>query len=222
MSLEDRLEEQRRRAYESRDDEGRRVRAQAIAGVAVSGLIESALGVGDKIPPVVLPDAAGTVVDVAELLREGPAVLSFYRGGWCPYCNLELRALQNHLAEFKELGAHLVAISPERPDNSLSTVEKNALTFPVLSDASNTVSRAFGLVHRIDPEVVGYQRENGVDVAAVNGEAEAEVPVPATYIVDRRGFIRYAVVDADYTHRAEPALVVSELARIVAEEQHAD
>lgn len=209
MVLEDELAAQRARSHARWSPQERSVREDAVAAVARSGLVDGALGVGQRIPPITLPDATGRVVQVETLLRQGPVVISFYRGGWCPYCSLELYALQRRLPEIRELSAGLVAISPELPDRSLSAIAKHGLEFPVLSDGGNFVARAFGLAHPIDPRVVAYQIRNGNDVAAFNGEPAAEVPLPATYVVDTEGIIRFAFVDADYTRRAEPADVIA-------------
>jgi peroxiredoxin len=209
MSLEDQLDRQRKAALAARTPEERKVRADAIAEVDRSGLARDALGVGEVVPEFVLPDAHGRELDIADLLVGGPTVISFYRGGWCPYCNLELRALQARLPDLRAVGASLVAISPELPDRSLSTEEKNELSFPVLSDHGNEVARKFRIVHAIGPEVVAYQRRNGNDVAKYNGAETAEVPLPATYVVDRDGVVRYAFVAADYTHRADPDKILA-------------
>ncbi|WIY01004.1 peroxiredoxin-like family protein [Amycolatopsis mongoliensis] len=217
VSLEEELQAQRTAAWSRRDARERVVRAAAVTRVAESGLAEGALGVGEPVPRFTLPDALGRPIAIGELLHRGPVVLSFYRGGWCPYCNLELRALEGVLAEITSLGAPLVAISPELPDSSLSTAEKNALTFPVLSDHGNLVARRFRIVHAIAPSVVAYQLRNGNDVAAYNGARSAEVPLPATYVIDADGRIRFASVDADYTRRAEPAEVLEALRSVVAD-----
>jgi peroxiredoxin len=179
--------------------------------VEESGLARTALTVGDRAPAFSLPNAVGETVSLAALLARGAAVISFYRGGWCPYCNLELRALQARLEDVHDAGGELVAISPERPDSSLDTAEKNSLEFPVLSDVGNVVARQFGLVHAIKPEWVRYQLSVGVDVATRNGSAVAEVPLPATYVVRQDGLITFALVDADYTKRAEPEDVLRAL-----------
>ena len=125
------------------------VMQQATADLGASGILDQTLKVGDTIPDFALPNATGQTVNIRDLLAQGPVVIAFYRGGWCPYCNLELKALQNALASIQETGATLVAISPETPDNSLTTQEKNALTFPVLSDVDNQVARQFGLVFKL-------------------------------------------------------------------------
>ena len=215
MSLEEDLAAQRARAYQRRSPEERRVRAAAIDSTASSGLAEAALSVGERLPRIVLCEINGGLVDVNAMLENGPVVISFYRGGWCPYCNLELRALQQRLSAIKEIGGSLVAIGPELPTREEITTAANALTFPLLFDQDNRVARSFRLVHKIDPEVVAIQLRNGNDVAAFNGSDVAEVPLPATYVVDRTGVICYAFVDADYTRRAEPDAILEALRKCV-------
>jgi peroxiredoxin len=119
-----------------------------IEELRASFAIEAAVGTGDQAPDFVLPHAQGAELSLSNLLQSGPAVVTFYRGGWCPYCNLQLRAYQAALPEMTALGARLVAISPQLPDRSPSTAETNALTFDVLSEVGNTVARRFGLFTR--------------------------------------------------------------------------
>ena len=182
MSLEGELEAQRQRAYAQRSPAERKVRAAAVTAVANARTAERALREGEPVPRFQLPSIDGGLTDVGLLLERGPLVISFYRGGWCPYCNIELRSLQRRLPDIEALGASLVAISPEMPDRTLMTVESDALTFPVLFDKGNEVARQFRLTHQIDPQVVRYQLGNGNDVAAYNGMDTAEVPLPATYV----------------------------------------
>jgi peroxiredoxin len=209
--LETALAAQRLHAHANRSAKERAVRANAVDVVARDGLAENAIGVGDQAPMFVLPDGMGAEVDVQVLLETGPVVLCFYRGGWCPFCNLELRAYQQQLGRIRALGATLVAISPELPDRTLSTAEVNLLGYPVLSDVDNAVARQFRLTHTIDPKVVRYQLGNGNDVAAFNSSARAEVPLPATYIIGTSGVVQFAFVRADYTLRAEPEDVLAVL-----------
>ncbi|HEX4559290.1 MAG TPA: peroxiredoxin-like family protein [Mycobacterium sp.] len=218
--LETELAAQRQRAFNSRTPEERDVRARAIDVVTAARIAETAVGVGDSAPRFVLPDASGAEVDLRVLLQSGPVVVCFYRGGWCPYCNLELRAYQHRLDQIRRLGANLVAISPELPDRTLMTAENNELDFPVLSDVGNTAARAFRLTHRIDADVVAYQLGNGNDVAAFNGSDRAEVPLPATYVIDPAGIVRFAFVAADYTRRAEPDDVIARLRAMSADTSH--
>ncbi len=176
-----------------------------------NGLAKTALKAGDQVPPIALTNAEGTIVDIKSLLGRGPVIVTFYRGGWCPYCNLELRAFQQILPEIKAAGASLVAISPEKPDDTLSTTEKNALDFEVLSDVGQKVGRAFGLVYTFSDELKWAYREFGLDIPGKNGADEWALPISATYVIGRDGRIVYAYTDADYRDRAEPAEVLKAL-----------
>jgi len=176
-----------------------------------AGLTENALSVGDKIPLFSLPNAKGKLIASRKLLGKGPLVISFYRGSWCPYCNLELKALQDALPEIKNLGAKLVAISPQCPDKSLPTSEVNSLTFEVLSDEGNKVAQKFGLVYKLADELRTIYPTFGIDLVDSNGDASFELPFPATYVVDTDGTIIHAFVDADYTKRLEPAEIIKVL-----------
>ena len=170
------------------------------------------LQVGDRAPAIVLANAKGETVDVGALLASGPVIVTFYRGGWCPFCNLELKAYQDVLLRIKAAGATLVAISPEKPDESLSTAEKNALTFEVLSDVGQKVGRAFGLVYEFTDEVKSVYNAFGLDIPARNGAPdEWALPVSATYVIGRDGVIVYANLDTDYRDRADPEEVLKAL-----------
>ena len=147
-----------------------------------------------------------------DLLEKGPLVISFYRGGWCSFCSLELRALQKSHAEIVAHGGALIAISPELPSHSLETVEKNHLEFHVLSDTNNGVARSFGLVYELLKELANlYRLAFDLDLTKVNGTDKFELPIPGTYVVDRTGLIKHAYIDADYTKRMEPADIIETL-----------
>lgn len=184
--------------------------------VRSSGVLDHALRVNDSAPDFSLPDAFGHEISLSRLLREGPIAISFYRGEWCPFCNLELRALQQALPEINKLGANLIAISPEKPDNGIVLTEKNKLTFPVLSDFRNAVARRFGIVFRVGDEVRDLSKNVfRNDLALRNGEDSYELPVPATFVIDGRGIVRFAHVNVDYmTGRVEPEEVVAALQAI--------
>ncbi|WLR42157.1 peroxiredoxin-like family protein [Bacillus carboniphilus] len=167
---------------------------------------------GERIPRFQLSDATGRMVSIDEELSKGPMILTFYRGGWCPYCNLELRAYQKELQSINNAGIQLVAISPQTPDASLSTKEKNELAFTVLSDEGNEVANQFNLVFQMPDYLVEVYKESGLDVPAHNGNDNWELPKPATFVVDQSGKIVYAEVHSDYTVRVEPLKVV-ELAK---------
>lgn len=141
-------------------------------------------------------------------------MLCFYRGAWCPYCNLELRAWQQHLPELERLGATLVAISPQTPDASLTLAEKHALAYPVLSDLGNVVTRRFGIVYTVDERMRAVLEGFGVQLPTYNGDSTFELPAPATYLVGRDATIVGAWVDADYRRRAEPTAVLNRVRAI--------
>ena len=193
---------------------GGRVRRRGAAATpeAAAG---GALGVGDPAPDFALPSATGREVRLSELLEGGPVVLTFYRGAWCPYCNTQLRDYQDALGDVERAGATLVAVSPQAPDGSMTTAQKNGLAFPVLSDVGNGVSRRYGLVYAVDDRTRERYQAVGVDLEAVNGAAGGgaawELPVPATYVIDRGGTIRAAFVEADYTQRASARQVIDAL-----------
>jgi len=178
---------------------------------AVSGRVQRALKAGDRAPDLRLPDTRGGYVRLKNLLAAGPVILSFYRGGWCPYCNLELRALQNVLTEITRLGATLIAVSPQTPDESLSTQEKNALAFPVLSDAGSETSKSFGIAYDLAEELRPIYTRFGHALPDKNGDDSWVLPIPATYVIDTDGTIALAFVDVDYRNRLEPAEILTAL-----------
>jgi peroxiredoxin len=181
----------------------------ATADLRATGIEQRALHAGDRAPAnLTLSDALGRPVALAPLWQRGPLVVLFYRGGWCPYCNLELRAWQQRLPELKQRGASLLAISPQTPDNSLSTAQKNELAFPVLSDSALAASDAFGVTFTLPPELVELYGRVGNELPLINGNGQWALPLPATYVIDRDGRIVYAHVEADYRERAEPEAVL--------------
>ncbi len=176
-----------------------------------SGVAEQALKTGDLAPAFALPNAVGKSVSSEELLRKGPLVVSFYRGAWCSYCNLELHALQVALARIHELGAELVAISPNFPDNSMTSIEKHSLTYEVLTDAQNRVARQYNLVITLSEEVKNVYNQNGLDIPAHNGDDSWQLPIPATYVIASSGEIVFSFVTADHSQRAETADILAAL-----------
>lgn len=173
--------------------------------------IEKALKTGNHAPDFSLPNPAGRPVSLAGLLCGGPAVVMFYRGGWCPYCNLQLRAYQQVLGEITALGAKLVAISPQLPDGSLSTAEVNQLSFDVLSDVGNHVARSFGLVYSLPDELRAALTSNNKALPGINGDDSWELPLSATYVVARDHKIELAEIELDYRERLEPVAIVAAL-----------
>lgn len=183
----------------------------ATAALQASGILDGVVKEGQTAPDFELPDAKGGTVRLSERLQAGPVVVSFYRGQWCPYCNLELRALQTALPEFQKRGAQLIAISPQTPDNSLSTTEKNELTFDVLSDLGNAIAREYGLVFTLPEELRPIYAGFGLDLPAHNGDDTFELPIPATYVISKDGAIALAFAEADYGVRLEPSAIIEAL-----------
>ncbi|NIP73978.1 MAG: AhpC/TSA family protein, partial [Gammaproteobacteria bacterium] len=163
------------------------------------------------IPAFELSDAQGNTVNIRERLDQGPLVISFYRGGWCPFCNLEFKALHDILPEIQAHGAQLIGISPETPENAAATVSNHGLQFDVLTDVGNRVARAFGLAMYVPESMRALYAQWGMDLPAVNGDDSWELPIPATYVVDRNGRIQAHYVDVDYTQRMESADILSAL-----------
>jgi peroxiredoxin len=175
-----------------------------------------ALKAGDRFPAATLCDQLGRPTDIAALAAEGPLVVAFYRGGWCPYCNLELRVYQKALSDITKLGARLIAVSPETPDNALSTAEKNDLAFTVLSDDRGCLADALGIRFELTEPVKAYMVKAGHALPMRNGDGRWSLPMPATYVVEKGGRIALAFVDPDYRKRLEPAAAIRALEHIAA------
>ncbi|KAI0880486.1 AhpC-TSA-domain-containing protein [Annulohypoxylon maeteangense] len=164
----------------------------------------NAIKVGQKIPSFTLPDSLNKTVSSTDLLAAGPLLITFYRGGWCPFCNIALHALQAKLPEIKAKGVTLVAITPELPDSSLTTAEKQGLTYPVLSDVGNKYAHQLGIVWAQPSELREVFAKIGNDLKKRNGDDSLEVPIPATLLVDREGTVRNLFLEANYSKRVEP------------------
>jgi len=181
------------------------VMKRATAELIATGQAERALKIGDKAPVFTLNDPDGNPVSSAELLAKGPLVVSFYRGVWCPYCNMELQALEEALPTFLELGASLVAISPQIKANSRKSVRQNNLTFPILSDTKNDVAAAFGLRFELPDYLIELYKAFGNDLPAFNDDPSWTLPMPGRFVIGQDGVITYAEVNPDYTLRPDPS-----------------
>jgi len=186
---------------------------EGIKTVAESGIYANALQVGGKAPEFMLKDINGKEVRLSDLLKKGAVVLTWYRGGWCPYCNIALAAFQERLPEFDALGARIVALTPELPDYSAETVKQNGLGFDVLSDPGNKVAKQYGIVFKMTPYVAEAMQKNA-KLHARNGDDSDELPLSATYIIAPDGTVTYAYLEADYRKRAEPDDLLKKLAEM--------
>lgn len=199
------LLENRKNEFAAKADETvKKIYKEGIDAVSKSNIIKDAKQIGNAAPNFTLTNASGKPVELNTYLKNGPVVLTWYRGGWCPYCNLTLRQLQLELPNFKKYGANLIALTPELPDNSLKTSEKHNLAFEVLSDVGNNVAKEYGVVFQLTKEVAKiYNEKFGLN--KYNGNGSNELPLAATYIINQEGKIVYAFLDADYRNRAEPS-----------------
>lgn len=186
---------------------------RATAELIASGAAGRALKAGDKAPAFTLNDPDGHPVLSTNLLARGPLVVSFYRGVWCPYCNMELQALQAALPDFNALGASLVAISPQTAVNSRKSVRQNDLGFPILSDTHNDVAAAFGLRFAMPDYLIDLYKGLKNDLPAFNGDPSWTLPMPGRFVIGQDGTILYAEVNPDYTKRPEPQAMLPALRR---------
>ncbi|MEL6796968.1 MAG: peroxiredoxin-like family protein [Planctomycetota bacterium] len=188
---------------------------KGILDVEALGVLDQAKNVGDTAPMFKLPDGTGESVSLKTVLADGPTIVTFYRGSWCPYCNIQLRAYQQHMDEIRSLGASLVAVSPEKPSAEDAEDAPN-YEFHVLSDAGNEVADAFGIRYRLPQDLI--DAFNGrLDLASYNGDGSWTLPLGATYVIDTDGTIAHAFLTADYRERAEPADLIDVLKKLAAD-----
>jgi peroxiredoxin len=187
---------------------------KATNDLIASGQADRALKVGDRAPEFALHDPDGWTHRSTNLLTQGPLVVTFYRGVWCPYCNMDLRALEAAANSIRSQGAGLIAISPQTAANNRKAQRDNTVSFPVLSDHGNQVAAAFGLRFRLPDDLIDLYKGFGNDLAVANGEASWTLPMPARYLIGRDGVIAYAEVSPDYTRRPDPAELLPALTRL--------
>lgn len=215
MSLQEKLDAFRADFLANRAPAGvPEIMARATQALIDSGQADRALKAGDRAPAFNLPDPDGRPVVAGDLLAKGPLVVTFYRGVWCPYCNIDLKEIEATAPAIRALGAELVAISPQTAVNSRKAQRSNALSFPILSDHGNAVANAFGLRFRLPDELIAVYKGFGNDLAVTNGEPSWTLPMPARYVIGRDGVIAYAEVNPDYTRRPEPGDLLPVLERL--------
>ncbi|MGN5151168.1 peroxiredoxin-like family protein [Aeromonas enteropelogenes] len=189
---------------------------QATEQLRETTLEQGALTTGAQIPDFALPDQNGVTRPLSHYLAQGPVVLNIYRGGWCPYCNLEMQALNAVLPEFRARGVNLIGLTPEKPSSAQDTLTANGLAITVLSDEGNRVSASLGLVFTLAEELRPIYESFGIDIPASNGDDSFTLPVPATYVIGQDGTVLYHFVNVDYTKRVEPAALVAVLDELAA------
>ncbi len=190
---------------------------RATAELHASGQAARALPSGARAPAFALPDTTGKIVRSDDLLMRGPLVLAFYRGSWCSYCNLNLKAIEAIAGEVRALGASIVAVSPQTVANLRSAQRDLRLSFPLLSDHGNATAQAFGVRVRLPDDLIAVLKSLGTDLAFANGEPSWTLPMPGRYVIDRDGIIDYAEVNPDYTCRPEPGELLPILKRLQAQ-----
>lgn len=168
--------------------------------------------VGDKAPNFTLTNHLGNAISLSNLLKSGKVILVFYRGAWCPYCNLQLNQLQSILGEIESSNARLIAISPQTPDSSLSMAEKNNLKFEVLSDVGNAVAKKFTTVFRHADKATNVVKSLGIDFEGHYGDDSHEIPVPTVFVIDKNGTVKFAKSEGgDYRNRVEASQILAAL-----------
>ncbi|MPZ86450.1 MAG: redoxin domain-containing protein [Actinophytocola sp.] len=183
------------------------------AALDEAGVPAGVLPVGSPLPDGDLLDAVGNATSARQAMGGRPAVIVFYRGAWCPFCNLALRTYQEQVAgELERRGVALIAISPQKPDGSLSMRDKHELTFAVLSDPGNQIARGLGITTAPAPDVRAAQQQLGLDVAPSNADGTATIPMPTVVVVDRDGVIRWIDVHPNYARRTEPEQILRAVA----------
>ncbi|AZQ83306.1 AhpC/TSA family protein [Colwellia sp. Arc7-635] len=182
----------------------------------------NALKLGQQVASFILPNQKDESVSLTDLLAKGPVVVTFYRGSWCPYCNLQLRALQARLSEIHDLGAQLVAISPEVPDGSLDTDEISNMAFNVLSDQDSKVAAQYGVAWEVPAFFIEHMKvDRGLDLNVVNNitsdnvKSSTILPIPATFVISSDGTVTWRYVDVDYRTRSEPEDIITALKNLV-------
>lgn len=181
---------------------------------------EQALHAPDFAPKFIAPSDSGEDLALEEALKSGPVILTFYRGQWCPFCNIQMRAYQRNLEQYEKLGAKLVALSPQLPQFSEEMRQNADIRYTLLWDKNNEIAAQFGLVFPVPDEIKNVFAAFGLSISAYNGVETDEIPIPATYVVAPDFRILYSFVDADFTRRAEPVEIMLALKKYAAASQN--
>lgn len=214
MSLESKLKKQMEKSSAKGNEKIAKVFGESAEKLSKEGIEKRALKIGDKVKDFELTNAFGKKISLKDLRKEGAVVISFYRGRWCPYCNIELMEYNNIIDQIKLQGANFIAISPEKPDESLENVKEKSLNFEVLSDLNNIVAKNFKITFKVSDDLSDVYKGIGINLEQNQGNSDNILPVPATYIIDKDGTVVYSFVNTDYTKRLEPSIVIEELEKL--------
>jgi len=195
----------------------RAVMEKANQSLAVS-MPNPGIKVGEKAPDFTLSNALGEKVNLKDELKKGPVVLVFYRGAWCPFCNMHLHALQKSLPEFKKYGAQLITVTPQTPDKSAEQIKKDGYPFEVLSDLNNKVMQDYKLYFDLPDDLIAVYKKHKLDIEAFNGQGRNGLPVPGSFVIDKKGVVRAMQAQTDYKVRMEPAVIIDTLKKMSEEE----
>jgi peroxiredoxin len=210
-TLRQELEERKALAAQYVPADVQETNRQTVEELRAGGIGGHILAVGAAIPEFQLPDQENNPVASQDLVRRGRLVICFFRGRWCPFCVAQLEAMNSVVGALQQAGANLVAISPQTVKQSFFMRDQHQLRFPLLSDFHNQVARAFGLVYAVPEKQKAVYSRTFVNLPFLNGESSWELPIPATYIVERGGAVLYASADPDYTRRPEPEDILARL-----------
>lgn len=210
-SLRDQLADRKAQITKYVQAEIQAVHSRVVADIDKQGIASRVLRAGDQAPEFTLEDHNGRPVVSTELLAQHRLVVCFIRGRWCPFCVAQMEVMNYMLPDFHSAGAALIGISPQTVQQSSFMVEQHRLKLPLLSDRGNRLARQFGLVYQVPPDQKAVYRSAFVNLALANGDESWELPIPATFIIERDGRISYASAATDYTQRPEPADILKRL-----------
>lgn len=182
--------------------------------VLAKSLPNPGIHVGEKAPNFRLKNTFGKEINLQDELKKGPIILVFYRGAWCPFCNMHMHALQQSMDEFKKYGAQLIAITPQTPDKSVEQIKKDGYPFEILSDLDNSVMKEYKLYFELPKELLDIYKRHGLDIESYNGENRTGLPIPGAFVIDQRGVVRAMQANTDYKIRMEPNDIVKALQEI--------
>ena len=169
---------------------------------------------GEKAPDFTLANAFGKTITLNDELKKGPVVLVFYRGAWCPFCNMHLHVLLKSLPEFKKYSAQLIIVTPQTPDKSAGQIKKDGYPFEVLSDLDSNVMKDYKLYFELSDDLVDVYKKHKLDIEAFNGKGRNVLPIPGSFVIDKSGIVRAMHAEADYKKRMEPADIINALKKM--------